>query len=123
MNPDDPKYPKPRRTPAKDGVTKTEYFTEIDTGRSERVLDDGRPVLVEYWYDCDTGIDCVTAFYSTIEIANWTDAQHRDYLQRNGVMKAVRSAPSTMIVADEAGELMWSVNWVEKETRVGDDGP
>lgn len=90
-----------------------DWSKEIDTGRGARVLDDGRPLVLEYWYDADTALDFVTAFYSAKEIEEWSGGEHKAYLVRNGVMKVSDHVPSTFIFQDDAGNSMWSVTWSE----------
>ncbi len=90
-----------------------EWSKEIDTGRGERVLDDKRPLVMEYWYDSDTALDFVTAFYSSKGIEEWSGNEHKAYLVRNGVLKSSDHVPSTFIFNDDVGNSMWSVNWAE----------
>lgn len=112
MQSDEPLFPTFIRAQKKK-VEHPEFSKEIDTGRAARVLDDKRPLVLEYWYDCDTALDLVTAFYSSKGIEKWTGGDHKAYLVRNGVMKASDHVPSAFIFEDDAGSPMWSVNWVE----------
>lgn len=90
-----------------------EFHYEIETGRASKVLDDGRPVVLDYWYDTDTQLDIVTAYYSTVGIEEWRGEQHKAYLVQNGIMKQSDHIPSSDTFIDEAGNEMWSLNWVE----------
>jgi hypothetical protein len=94
-------------------LEKVEWSKEVETGRGGRVLDDKRPLIMEYWYDSDTALDFVTAFYSSKGIEEWSGNEHKAYLVRNGVMKSSDHVPSTFIFEDDAGNSMWSVNWAE----------
>ncbi len=82
---DEPLFPTFIRAQKKK-VEQPEFSKEIDTGRAARVLDDKRPLVLEYWYDCDTALDLVTAFYSSKGIEKWSGADHKSYLVRNGIM-------------------------------------
>ena len=75
MHPIDTKYPRPDRKP-KLGCKGVDYFKDIGTGRAETVFDDGRPIVIEYWFDVDTQLDFVTAFYSTLDIEAWDSDRH-----------------------------------------------
>ena len=106
-----PKYPVPVRILEKLEINN--LSRQIDIGKSARFMNDGRPVIVEYWRDTDAGLDCATAFYSVVDIKDWDGKQHREYLENNGIMRTDDEGPSTAIWIDAAGNSMWSVNWVE----------
>ena len=109
----EPRYPTYARKEKKKAKRGEEFHYEIDTGRASKILDDGRPVVLEYWYDSDTQLDLVTAFYSVKDIEELPGKDHKDYLVRNGIIKPSDHVPSTFIHEDDAGNAMWSVNWVE----------
>lgn len=106
-------YPRYARTP-KEPRSTTDFSKEIDIGRSVKQLDDGRPISLDYWYDSDTALDLVTAYYSSKDIEDWSGSMHKAYLVRNRIMTLDDHVPSTFLFDDEAGNSMWSVNWVEK---------
>jgi len=105
-------YPKPSRSFAKGRVRGTEYFKEIDVGKSEALFDDCRPGLIEHWYDIETQLFCITAFYSSNDIEHWESDQHCEYLIRNNIMKSGQTECTINKCVDEAGMPMWSASWV-----------
>jgi len=96
---------------AKDG-----YFPEIDTGRYETVLPDGRPCFIECWYDRETELDLKTFYYSTKDIEDWKEDQHYEYLKQAGCTKGFdekyKGAAARKFI-DPSGNEMWSVSVVE----------
>ena len=104
------RFPKPDRSNKKKSK-RSDFYWEIDTGRSEIVMDDGRPALIEEWFDCETRADCTTVFYSTLGIARWSKRQHQAYLTRNKIIKRTFGI-SVMLILDASVHSMWSVTSV-----------
>jgi len=109
----EPRYPAFVRKKQKKPKRGDDFQYEIDTGRAAKVLDDGRPVVLEYWHDTDTQLDLITAFYSLKDIEELSGKDHKEYLVRNGIMKPSDHIPSLIECEDANGNLMWSVSWVE----------
>ena len=85
---DSNKYPEPDRsdhTPQQDA--NREFYPELDLGGGKITLKDGRPAVFENWFDKDMELYCRTVFYSTLEIEDWTEAQHLEYFVQNGLME------------------------------------
>lgn len=92
-----------------------EFYPEIDMGRGEIVMNDGRPAVIEDWFDSECEIACRTAFYSTIGIENWSEAEHHAYLKANGVLKG-KDYPTDGVghkkLVDPSGNEIWSATVV-----------
>jgi len=113
MSNSEPRYPTYTRKVKAKPKRGEEYHYEIETGRASKVLDDGRPVVLDYWYDTDTQLDIITAYYSTHGIEQWRGEQHKAYMVQNGIMKETDHIPSSSTFIDEAKNSMWALNWVE----------
>ena len=103
-------FPRPDRGNRKKSE-KSDFYWEIDEGQSDIVMDDGRPALIEYWFDTETRADCITAFYSVLGIEEWSDNDHRSYLIRNKVLKTAVGLSADQTV-DGSKNAMWSVTFV-----------
>ena len=106
-------YPKPDRSdhkPQQDAAR--EFYPELDIARTETVMSDGRPAVIEDWYDRDTALFCRTTFYSVIGIDAWSESDHYSFLERNGLLKG-KTYPTdgagVTSVVDAAGNRLWSV--------------
>jgi hypothetical protein len=104
------KFPIPNR---KKNFNGDEHHREINQGSILVFLDDGRPALIERWYDCDTELDLMTVLYSSMEIEDWSSSQHAEYLVRNGILKELRSDIAINKWLDAAKQSMWSLNFVK----------
>lgn len=60
---------------------------ELELGEDFRLLDDGRPVRLEHWYDCEMACFFLTAIYSDRDLHAWQEEDHFAYLQRNGLLE------------------------------------
>ena len=112
----DPRLPVPDRSgrqPQEDAHRT--FFPEIDTGQTYTILNDGRPALVEEWFDIDCRLFCRTAFYSARAIEDWSDRRHFSYLDENGLL-AGRVYPGEDVglqrFSDDSGHDMWSATVV-----------
>ena len=105
-------YPKPDRSnhkPQQDA--KRESYPEIDVARGERVMNDGRPAVIEDWYDCDCEVFCRTAFYSTLGTDGWSEFHHYAYLEANGLLDGKTYSGwgvGRKKFMDPSGNEMWS---------------
>lgn len=112
-------YPKPDRTDHTfQQDAKRESYPEIDLARGEVVMNDGRPAVVEDWYDRECEIFCRTAFYSTIGTEDWTESDQYAYLENNGLLKG-KTDPSRGAglkrLIDASGNEVWSATVVMRE--------
>ncbi len=105
-------FPKPDRsnhTPQQNA--RRTILPEIDTGRRETVMNDGRPVVIEYWEDVDFGLRCRTAFYSTLGTDDWSEDDHYAYLEDNGLLEG-KTYPYRGVglgsLVDASGNEIWS---------------
>ncbi len=99
-----------------------EHFPELDLLQRIREARDGRPVLIEDWFDLDTRYFCRTAFYSPLGIEGWSPEQHYTYLDESGLLIGKTDASRGVglkRIMDDADQEVWSVTVVIKRD---DDG-
>lgn len=119
MTEQDPRYPVPdrsRHAPQQDA--KRESYPEIDCARGAVILNDGRPVVVEDWYDAECELFCRTAFYSTLGIEGWANEDHFAILEVNGLLAGKSSTDGGVghkVIIDASGNPIWSVTVVMRE--------
>ena len=112
----DRKFPKPDRSghmPQQDAHR--EFNPEIDLAAGEFVMNDGRPAVVEDWYDRDCEVFCRTVFYSALGTDTWSEADHYSFLEANGLLKG-KTYPDRGVALtenpDTSGEKFWGANVV-----------
>ena len=115
----DQRFPKPDRsnhTPQRDA--KRESYPEIDCGRGEVVMTDGRPAAIEDWYDSECEASCRTVFYSTLETEDWSGGDHFAFIEASGLL-AGKSDPGRSVghkvITDASGNSIWSVTVVMRQ--------
>lgn len=112
-------YPRPDRSDHKFMQdSRRDYFPEIDLATREAMMSDGRPAIVEDWYDSDLGLFCRTAFYSTLGTEGWSGADQFAYLDENGLLEG-KTHPSRGVgfkrLVDASGNEVWSTTVVMRE--------
>ena len=116
INDDDFAYPipHPRGFLGKDHPTSPERLIR----RSPVLLEGDRPAIIEEWIEPDAHWYCRTAWYSVVDIEDWTDEEHYDHLAAHGIAEKEpelgRNAGCKK-VEDEEGNMMWSVTVVISE--------
>ena len=112
-------YPKPDRSDHKPQQNaRREFYPEIDIARGEFVMNDGRPVVIEDWYDCDCELELRTAFYSTLGTDDWSEDDHYSYLEANGLVKGKTYPDRGMALRafiDASGNKIWTASIVMYE--------
>ena len=112
----DPKYPVPDRSDhVPNARTEDPELPEIDMKQEHWVMPDGRPAVVEEWLDFSYRLILRTFFYSTLDIEDWTDAQHYAYIESaNGLVgKTVDSEDiGKTEVTDPSGNTLFSITIV-----------
>jgi hypothetical protein len=102
--------------------SKREFFPEIDLAAGMTIMSDGRPAVVEDWYEVELGLFCRTAFYSTIGTEGWSEADHYAYLEANGLLEGktypVRSLGFKTLI-DASGNEVWSTTTTSGTTSTG----
>lgn len=91
------------------------HSPERDIGSKQKVMKDGRPVLVEFWIDIDTDLLCGTAWYVTQDIESWSDDDHKQYLVTNGLLTISKDGDFSLGVkrqTDDSGHAVVSCTWV-----------
>src|SRR5580698_1568528 len=92
-----------------------ERLPELDIARAENVMNDGRPVVIEDWFDIDCKVGVRTTFYSTLGTDGWSKTDHYSYLETNGVLKG-KTYPGKGVglktITDGSGNKVWSASIV-----------
>ncbi|MEC5129009.1 hypothetical protein VSU19_19770 [Verrucomicrobiales bacterium BCK34] len=109
----DPRFPVPnsQSTPATSS-DQAQYFREIDISKTRFVMHDGRPALVENWFDCDTEFYCRTVRYTAFEAEDWDGNQHYQFVKKSGLLEDQTyrgTSAGTSQTTDDAGLSWWVV--------------
>ncbi len=110
------KFPIPNRadhTPQQDA--KREFYPELDLSKADVIMSDGRPAVIENWYDRDMELFCRTVFYSMVDIESWSELEHYTYIATNGLLKGkltLDEGAGLQQIVDPSGNEIWSVTIV-----------
>ena len=109
----DPRFPVPDRSDHQpQSKADDPEFPELDLAQNQWVMPDGRPAVVEEWLDLRTRHLMRTFFYSTLEIEDWSQAQHFAYIaSANGLVGRNKPGESLGIseLVDPAGNTLFSI--------------
>ena len=111
-------FPKPDRSNYTPHRTRTPEEPSFDLGWNEDLFSDGRPYRAECW--AEEGVTCLTFFFSTRGVENYSNSQFAEFLEREGVVSFLDGKPrvSALPMSDASGNDMWSVTVV---VGIGDD--
>jgi hypothetical protein len=109
-------YPAPDRSDhAPQANARRQFSPELDISSAPVVYDDGRPVLVERWFDMEMELAAKTFWYSREGIEEWSEEDHYAYVERNGGLKG-KTYPDRgagiQQLDDASGRPVWSVTVV-----------
>lgn len=106
--------------PAPPGILGKNHPTTPETliWRRPILLEGDRPAVIEDWIEPDMHLYCRTAWYSVLDIEEWSEGEHYDYLAANSIVEKdpeLGRNVGSKKVEDEEGNIIWSVTVVIDE--------
>ena len=85
-----------------------------------RLLDDGRSVSIERWYDPEISLEFIDLIYCRDGIESWDDIAHATYLKRNMLYDGSRGF--SVRPAEKNGVNVWIISILASNDEKGSDG-